>query len=185
MTHRQGLRVTGVVRTVADLLRREARDGALVVLESALTYRRVGQVRRTPLTRLDTVTAALAPSLPGTARARRWLQLCDPRAGSPAETIARLRMYDAGLRPESQVALITPDGRRVVLDFLFRREGLAVEIEGYAYHGTREAHRRDIARFNQVLQCPEVRNLLRYSAEDVMYNPAQMIHEIRAALKAG
>ncbi|MFD5738174.1 hypothetical protein ACFXJM_09235 [Streptomyces massasporeus] len=48
-------------------------------------------------------------------------------------------MTDAALRPESQVELFTPAGRRVVLDFLFRREGLAVEIEGYAYHGTREA----------------------------------------------
>jgi very-short-patch-repair endonuclease len=91
-------------------------------------------------------------------------------------------MYDAGLRPESQVELHTPYGRRVVLDFLFRDEGLAVEIEGYAYHGTRDAHRRDVARYNQILQCPEVRSLLRYSAEDVFHRPAQVITEIRTAL---
>ncbi|MER6731176.1 hypothetical protein [Streptomyces puniciscabiei] len=34
---------------------------------------------------------------------------------------ARLRMYDAGLHPESQAELRTPDGSRRVVDFLFRR----------------------------------------------------------------
>ncbi|WP_328769600.1 hypothetical protein [Streptomyces sp. NBC_00286] len=67
-------------------------------------------------------------------------------------------MHDAGLHPESQAELRTPNGRRRYLDFLFRAEGLAVEIEGYAYHGTRESHRRDIARFNEIHQCKEVRD---------------------------
>ncbi|MET9761485.1 hypothetical protein ABZ016_20885 [Streptomyces sp. NPDC006372] len=181
---RYGLRVTSPVRTLTDLVRSLPRDDALVALESAVTYRRVDRVRRAPLAGLDAVAAALAPPSQGSARARRWLGLCDPRAGSPAETVARLRMADAGLRPESQVELFTPLGRRAVLDFLFRREGLAVEIEGYAYHGTREAHRRDVSRFNQVLQCPEVRSLLRFTAQDVFLESERMISEIWAALVA-
>ncbi|MFI6371123.1 hypothetical protein [Streptomyces sp. NPDC050546] len=179
---RQGLRLTSPVRTLTDLLRSLPRDDALVALESAVTYRRVGGVRRAPLVELEAVAEVLALPSQGSARARRRLGSCDPRAGSPAETIARLRMGDAGLRPESQIELFTPAGRRVVLDFLFRREGLAVEIEGYAYHGTREAHRQDVSRFNQVLQCPEVRSLLRFTAQDVFREPDRMIAEIRAAL---
>ncbi|GAA2764756.1 hypothetical protein GCM10010103_37970 [Streptomyces paradoxus] len=179
---RQGLRVTSPVRTLVDLLRSLPRDDAFVALESAVTHRRAGSARRAPLAGLDAVAAA-HPSR-GSAKTRRWLDLCDPRAGSPAETVARLRMADTGLRPETQVELFTPLGRRVVLDFLFRREGLAVEIEGYAYHGTREAHRRDVSRFNQVLQCPEVRSLLRFTAQDVFHRPAGMLAEIRAALLA-
>jgi very-short-patch-repair endonuclease len=93
-------------------------------------------------------------------------------------------MRDAGLRPESQAELRTPAGRRRFLDFLFRAEGLGVEIEGYAYHGTRDSHRRDVYRFNQILRCPEVRALLRCTAEDVFHRPARMIQEIRAALVA-
>ncbi|MFE9097192.1 hypothetical protein [Streptomyces sp. NPDC007264] len=185
VTERRGLRVTGAVRTLTDLLRTGPRDDALVALESALTYRRVGSVRRAPLIDLDSVSAALEVTPKRAAvRARSWLRLCDPRAGSPAETMARLRLYDAGLRPESQAELLTPAGRRVVLDFLFREKGLAIEIEGYAYHGTRDSHRRDVARFNQILQCPEVRSLLRYTAEDVFHRPAHMIRDIRAALTA-
>ncbi|QWB24957.1 MULTISPECIES: hypothetical protein [Streptomyces] len=179
---RYGLRVTSPVRTLTDLLRSLPRDEAVVALDSALTYRRVAGARRAPLTGLDAVGAALSASSQGSARALRWLGLCDPRAGSPAETVARLRMADSGLRPESQVELFTPAGRRAVLDFLFRREGLAVEIEGYAYHGTREAHRKDVSRFNQVLQCTEVRNLLRFTAQDVFRESDRMIREIRAAL---
>ncbi|WP_282704157.1 hypothetical protein [Streptomyces sp. CC219B] len=181
---RNGLRVTNPARTLADLLRSGPRDVAIVALESALTYRRVNGVRRAPLTRLDAVAAALEAPLQGKVRGQNRLGMSEPRSGSPAETIARLRMYDVGLHPESQAELLTPDGRRLYLDFLFRAEGLAVEIEGYAYHGTRDAHRRDVDRFNQVMRCPEIRSLLRFTAEDVFHHPDRMIREILSALDA-
>ncbi|CAM5475636.1 hypothetical protein SAURM35S_09668 [Streptomyces aurantiogriseus] len=185
---RRGLRVTGPVRTLTDLLLTGPRDDALVAVESGLARRTVDGVRRAPLTDLDTISSALGARVQararGAARACTWLRLCDPLAGSPAETIARLRMYGAGLRPESQVALRAPDGRRTVLDFFFRAEGLAVEIEGYAYHGARDAHRRDVIRFNSLQQCPEVRRVLRFTAEDVFHHPGRMIQEIRALLAA-
>ncbi|WP_245766789.1 endonuclease domain-containing protein [Streptomyces colonosanans] len=184
VVQRWGLRVTEVPRTLTDLLRAGPRDDALVAVESALSRRTVGNARRAPLTTPAALAVALEAPLLGATRARNWLALVDPRSGSPAETIARLRMLDARLHPEPQAEVHTPDGRRRYLDFLFRAEGLAVEIEGYAYHGTRESHRRDVARFNQVLQCPEVRNLLRFTAEDVFHRPAWMIREVRAALTA-
>ncbi|MFI5688708.1 hypothetical protein [Streptomyces sp. NPDC051636] len=182
MGERQGLRITTLARTLTDLLRCGPRDEAVVAVDSALSYRRVAGVRRAPLAGLDSIAAALEVPSRGSARARGWLRLADPLAGSPAETVARLRMYDAGLHPESQAEVRTPDGRSRYLDFLFRAEGLGVEIEGYAYHGTRDAHRRDITRYNQLLQCPEVRRLLRFSAEDVFHRPAYMVEEIRAVL---
>ncbi|MFJ5896593.1 endonuclease domain-containing protein [Streptomyces sp. NPDC093064] len=177
-----GLRFTSARRTLTDLLRAGPRDDAIVAVDSALGYRKVDGARRPPLTGMASVEATLKARSRGTARARTWLLLCDPRAGSPAETIARLRLHDAGLHPESQAEIITPAGRRVRLDFLFREAGLAVEIGGYAYHGTRDSHRQDIARFNQVLQCPEVRSLLRFTAEDVFHRPSFMIEQIRTAL---
>ncbi|KUO14854.1 hypothetical protein [Streptomyces dysideae] len=184
VVQRSGLRVTDVPRTLADLLRAGPRDDALVAVESALGYRNVGGVRRAPLTAPAALSVALEAPFRGAARARRWLGLADRHTGSPAETVARLHMLDAGLRPETQVELQVPGGGRRFLDFLFRKEGLAVEIEGYAYHGTREAHRRDVTRFNQILQCPEVRTLLRYTAEVVFHHPAQILQEIQATLAA-
>ncbi|WP_230396320.1 hypothetical protein [Streptomyces blattellae] len=179
---RQGVRVTEVARTLADLLRAGPRNHALVSVESALGCRRVGGVRRTPLVTPARLALALEAPLLGAVRARRWLRLVDRGSGSPAETVARLHMLDAGLRPETQAEVRTRDGRRRYLDFLFRPEGLAVEIEGYAYHGTRDAHRRDLTRFNEIHQCPEVRTLLRYTAETVFYHPTRMTTEIHATL---
>ncbi|MEV7977147.1 hypothetical protein [Streptomyces sp. NPDC086519] len=181
---RQGLRLTPPARTLADLLRDSPRDEAVVAVDSALSHRRVGRLRRPPILS----PAAIANALEATPRrargGRERLRLTDPLAGSPAETVARLRMYDAGLRPESQAEVRTPDGRLRFLDFLFRKEGLGVEIEGYAYHGTRDSHRRDLTRFNQILRSAEIRSLLRFGAEDVFHRPACMIEEIRAALDA-
>ncbi len=152
---RYGLRFTGVRRALADLLRAGPRDDAVVAVDSALALRTVDGIRRPPLTDVTSVAAELKVGLLGEVRANNWLRMCDPRAGSAAETMARLRTHDADLRPESQAELITRTGRRLRLDFLFREAGLAVEIEGYAYHGTHDAHRRNIDRFNQILQCPE------------------------------
>ncbi|BFO22425.1 hypothetical protein SHKM778_88130 [Streptomyces sp. KM77-8] len=168
---RGALRVTKVPRTLADLLRNGGRDDALVAVESALGYRRVGGVRRPPLIAPSALSVALEAPMSGAVRGRSLLRLVDRGSGSPAETIARLHMLDAGLRPESQVEVRTPSGRRRYLDFLFRAEGLAVEIEGYAYHGTREAHRRDMARFNEIARCPEVRHALRFGAAEVFQGP--------------
>ncbi|MES4906290.1 MULTISPECIES: type IV toxin-antitoxin system AbiEi family antitoxin domain-containing protein [unclassified Streptomyces] len=183
-----GLRTTTVARTMADLLRAGERDEALVAVESAVS-RRPGRSpdaagRRGPCTTLAEIARALesGAALQGTRVAREWLAMADPKAGSPAETIARLRMNDAGLYPESQVPLITPSGRRVFPDFLFREQGLAVEIEGYRWHGSRAQHQRDAARFNEVLACPEVRRLLRFTASDVYRWPRKMIRDIRGAL---
>ncbi|MFD2691490.1 hypothetical protein ACFS5L_42635 [Streptomyces phyllanthi] len=183
---RDGLRVTSVDRTLADLLVTCPRDEALVAVESALAHRTVtdgeSSLRRAPLTRLDRVAASLAERSHGAARARRHLTLADPTSGSPAETMARLRMYDAGLRPETQARVLTGGGRVLRVDFLFRERGVAVEIEGYAYHGRREDHRRDVARFNDLQQSPEVRVVLRFTAEEVFHSPETMLAAIRRAL---
>ncbi|WP_206432585.1 hypothetical protein [Streptomyces sp. ADI93-02] len=74
--------------------------------------------------------------------------LLDPRSGSPAETVARLRLRDAGLHPVTQAVLHTPSGRTLRPDFLFPAQGLVVEVEGWAFHGSRKAHAADLRRFN-------------------------------------
>ncbi|OKK06229.1 hypothetical protein AMK26_09255 [Streptomyces sp. CB03234] len=181
-TVRRGLRVTTPVRTVGDLMRRGPRDHALVCADSALAKRVVHGVRRPPLLGRADLHAELASARKGGVAAREWLALADPASGSPAETIARLRMHDAGLHPESQPQFWTPEGQRIQPDFLFREQGLVVEIEGYAYHGTREAHARDVHRMNALQACPGVRQVLRFTATDVLHRPDYVIATIRQAL---
>ncbi|MEU9999000.1 hypothetical protein [Streptomyces sp. NPDC050848] len=180
---RGGLRATGPARTVGDLIRScGTRERAVVVADSALSRRTVRGVRREPLVHHGDLAAELAVPRPGAARARRWLRLADPACGSPAETVARLHMRDAGLRPESQPLLRSRSGRTLRPDFLFRTVGLAVEIEGYAFHGTRQAHDHDIRRFNDLADCPEVRRVLRFTARDVFRRPDAVVATIRAVL---
>ncbi|MFE7551106.1 hypothetical protein [Streptomyces gardneri] len=181
---RRGLRVTTPARTVGDLIRScGSREEAVVAADSALARRVVGGVRREALVRYEDLAAELAAPRAGGPRARAWLPLAEAASGSPAETVARLRMRDAGLRPESQPPLCASEGGRTLRpDFLFREAGLAVEVEGYAFHGTRRAHERDVARFNALQSCPEVRRVLRFTAREVFTAPDRMTATIRAAL---
>ncbi|MER5962936.1 hypothetical protein [Streptomyces sp. NPDC002057] len=180
---RRGLRTTTPARTVGDLIRAAgSREEAVVVADSALARRAVDGVRREALVRYEDLTAELAAPRRGARRARSWLPLTEAASGSPAETVARLRIRDADLFPESQPPLRTAGGRLLRPDFLFRAEGLAVEVEGYAFHGTRRAHERDVARFNALQSCPEIRRVLRFTAGEVFHHPDRMTTTIRAAL---
>ncbi|WP_407560346.1 hypothetical protein [Streptomyces sp. 184] len=178
------------MRTLVDLLRTAERDAALVAVESALTRRPMGPGGAWPrrwrerVTDLHAVSEAVAGAgrRRGVVAARERLALVDPRSGSPAETVARLRMHDAGLRPLSQVPFTAPNGRRIRVDFFFPAAGLVVEIEGYGYHGGRAAHLADVERFNDLGRCREVRRMLRFTANDVFERPQRMLHTIRAAL---
>ncbi|MFF7437623.1 hypothetical protein [Streptomyces sp. NPDC008122] len=182
-SNRRGLRTTTPARTVGDLIRAsDTREEAVVVADSALARRAVEGVRREALVRYEDLAAELAAPRRGAARARTWLRLTEPASGSPAETVARLRMRDAGWLPESQPTLLTAAGRPLRPDFLFRAAGLAVEIEGHAFHGTRRAHERDVARFNALQSCPEIRRVLRFTAREVFRHPDRMTATIRAAL---
>lgn len=183
---RRGLRVTSPARTVADLIRAAAtREEAVVVADSALSRRFVAGLRREPVVDREELAAALAePRRPGGPRARRRLPLAHAGSGSPAETVARLRMRDVGLFPEVQPALRTAAGRVLHPDFYFRAAGLVVEIEGFAFHGTRQAHERDVRRFNELQNCPGVRRVLRFTAREVFGRPDRMTATVREALRA-
>lgn len=158
-----------------------------MAVESALTRRPSGRspgTRRPPLTTLDAIRAALdrSPRIRRTRTACVSLALASQLSGSPPESLLRLRFHDAGLHPAQQERLRAPDGRTVIPDFLFLAEGLAVEVEGYEYHGGRTAHARDLARFNALAGIPGIRRILRFSARDVRARPEAVVRVVQAAL---
>lgn len=170
-----GLRVTTPARTAADLLRALPAHDAVCAADTLL---------REGLVDLPAVAAALDKAR-GTRHIRRaWTSYArlDPRSGSVAESKARLVLADAGLRPRSQPVLIDRIGQRVRVDFWFPA-GVAVEIEGYAFHATRERHGADIARFNDLARLADV-TVLRFSWADVFARSAAMVATVRAALAA-
>ncbi|MFC5722162.1 hypothetical protein ACFP1Z_18520 [Streptomyces gamaensis] len=170
-----GVRVTTVVRTIGDLLRTLPLHEAVIAADSVLGK---DLARRTEIK--EGLKAGRGRS--NTGGALFALGLATHLSESVAESKARLEMRDAGLFPELQVAVVTSNGGTRRLDFFFREEGLAVEIEGFTWHGSRRAHQADTARFNELSGCAEVRQVLRFTRDDVFYRPRLMIRTIRQAL---
>ncbi|HZJ39846.1 MAG TPA: DUF559 domain-containing protein [Demequina sp.] len=83
----------------------------------------------------------------GTARRRAWLRrMASDVAESPLETVARVGFVTAGLAVREQV-VIRGVGR---IDFVVE-ESVAVEVDGWEFHQSRDAFERDRARDRALL----------------------------------
>lgn len=88
------IRCTDAVRTMADLVPRLPRNGAVAALDSALN---LGLLVPNDLL----AARQIAAGRPGCAIASGWWELADGRAQSPLESWVRLNCHDAGLRPDA------------------------------------------------------------------------------------
>ncbi len=112
----------------------------------------------------------------GTARKR--LAKADGLSESVPEISARLLFESAGLKFRRQVQ-IAGVGR---VDFLI--EGwLVVEINGFQFHSSREAWRRDMSRSN--IAQTQGYAVLSYPPEQIWNNPDAVLREIRVMLERG
>ncbi len=125
-----GVLVTSIARTLADLARFLPFEQALVPADAALHGHRVTR-------------AELAASLDGAARrpgnpaARRVLAFARPGADSPGESRSRLAIHRAGLPdPALQHEVRAPDGRVLGrVDFWWEEFGTAGEFDGRIKYG--------------------------------------------------
>lgn len=134
-----GLYVASALRTVLDCALLLSLEAAVSVADHALHVERIG---------LADLAAAVKSRRrqPGARRLAQVLELCDGRAESPGETLARLLLAPVlpGLRP--QVKLRADDGRLLArFDLADEELRLVVEHDGRAGHEGRAAddHRRD------------------------------------------
>ena len=160
-----GLPVTTARRTVEDCATWLPEPDAVVPLDHVL---RCGAVE--------------PDDLAGSSLLRRRAALADARAEPPLESLARLVFRRAGLAPELQ-AIITDGGRFVArVDFLFRDQCVVVEVDGFEYHADRSHFRRDRERLNALAVLGF--EVLRFSWDDVVHRPHQMLATIRRTLRA-
>jgi hypothetical protein len=138
-----GVPVTSPERTLVDCLRTLPAAGALVVADSL--FRRGADP--------DEVSRIMSASRGkrGMVQARRLLEVCDPRSGSPGETATRLVAIDDGLpRPECQMEVRTPTTTRFV-DFGWPDVGVGVEFDGEVkYSGGEHGDPQDVLRAQQL-----------------------------------
>jgi hypothetical protein len=122
--------------------------------------------------RAGTLRRLLAAHVPGSTAAanvleERFLAICD-EAGVP--------------RAELNVPMRLPDGTRIVVDALWRRQRLAVEVDGWGTHGRRWAFERDRRR-DVGLTVAGFRPA-RFTRDQVMREPAYVKRAIRVLVTA-
>jgi hypothetical protein len=146
-----GLRVTTIARTAADLARSGDLPAALVAMDSALRLELGRQVpdlesrlRRGTLPRaavdearsLLLAAAAAMRGWPGARTVFAGVAHADPASASPFESWSRGWMLAVGLpSPELNVPVLGASGRRYFGDFVWREHGLIGEADGVAKYG--------------------------------------------------
>lgn len=169
-----GIPVTSGVRTVLDLCRCLPLEQAVAAGDSALRKRRVS------LPELVDAAAQLPPAL-GRPQARAVVARLDPLSGSVLESLCRLLLEDAGLRP-FETQHVVRVGRRTIgrVDFAWPEQRLVVEVDGFAFHADRETYRNDRRRGNALVLAGW--RVLRFSWEDVVGSPELVVAQVRRAL---
>lgn len=155
--------VTSRERTLVDCMRNLPFDEALAIVNSAL--------------RADDVTVAELRALALATRGRgrqRIIAVADAASGRPANPFESVLQAQAllvpGLRVEPQFEITLPDGVRVHPDLADDDLMIAIEAEGFAWHGESAALTRDCRRYNQLAVLGW--QVIRFSWAQVNHQPA-------------
>lgn len=161
------LPIAGIEDTVIHGLTCLPEVDAIAMVQSAMTQHGVPRA---------VLEAELTANYYGPARKR--LAKADGLSESVPEISARLLFEAAGLSFTRQVQI--PGVGRV--DFLVDR-WLIVEINGFEFHSSRAAWRKDMARSNTAQA--QGYAVLSYAPEQIWNGPENVLQEIRAVLKRG
>jgi very-short-patch-repair endonuclease len=169
------LACTAVARTVLDLSRSLPFSEAVVAADSALRMALVSDEELTE--RLSSARGR------GASAARTVARNLDPLSGSVLETLLRLALREAGLRPVTQHVIRDTSGAFVArVDFCWPESRLVVEADGYAFHADRAAYRRDRDRLNELERLGW--RVLRFTWEDVRSRPLHVVNLVLECLDA-
>lgn len=160
------LRVTNPALTVLDLI---PTLGSIAVDEAL----------RRKATTLDQLraTLALTPKRRGNKSRREILRDSRDQPWSPLERKAHQVLREAGIRGWYTNFWLMIDGRAIFLDVALPSAKIAVELDGFAYHGQREAFHQDRLRDAKLTALGW--HVLRFSTETLHLMP----DALRSALK--
>jgi very-short-patch-repair endonuclease len=165
-------RVTGKLRTVLDCARTLPFAAGLAVADSALQLRAVD--------RSQLMVGAAELSGPGCRRARQVAAAADGRAESPLESVLRALLIEAGIDGFEPQVVVRDCGFSARIDLGHPELLIALEADSFAHHGTRRALTRDCRR--HVSLTIRGWRLLRFSWEDVMFDPDWVVDAIRQVM---
>jgi Protein of unknown function (DUF559) len=173
ITKRNGLRVTTIERTLADLCV-NMDPTEVVVLADAATHHRLTSIKSLA------ATADRSAGRAGVAVLRRVIGHIEPAAESPMETRLRMLLVLAGLpRPIAQRSIHDRWGRILGRPDLYYPDAkLGLEYDG----GTHRTSLVDDNRRQNRLLAEGVR-LLRFTAADIYNRPSSVVEEVRSILE--
>jgi hypothetical protein len=174
VTRSKGFPVTTPARTWRDLAAVLEPPALLAVADQLVDGRCVlGDLERQLQAR---------PTGRGAARARAVLPVADPLAESPMESVLRWLIHDAGLpRPVLQHSIRDAAGLFLGrADFAWPDRLVLVEFDGNV-HRERDVFVNDARRQNRLIA--DGWTVLRFTSADVLGRPAEVIAEIRRALR--
>lgn len=169
-----GIQVTTVHRTLADLALGASRESGVGILDAALNQGRIGP-EHLPVIRL------MMRGRPGVRRAATWWDLLDERAESPLESRIRLILLDAGLGPETLQHVVWDAGRAIArLDLAWPSRKFAVEADGASAHDGPAPLYRDRERQNALVALGW--RLIRLTWADAL-SPVRVVQEVGRHLR--
>lgn len=172
--------ISNLARTAVDLMRDGTRAEAVAVADAAM---HTGVERA----ELEAVTRHCR-QWPNAVQAREAVAFADPRAESPAESLARLTCADDGIFPDLQISLYDAFGEIGRVDLLLRALRIVVEVDGAIkrldpYCGdARRAMEEQEARERRLRDAGWT--VIRTTWHELTYAPEQFIARLRAAMAA-
>jgi very-short-patch-repair endonuclease len=120
---------------------------------------------------------------PNAARLRKYAALLRQGAASNLEVLFHLLMKEHNITGWEANAPVTDGGLTVaVADALFKDAALALEIDGWSAHRSKDAFQRDRTRQNALVQAGY--KVLRFTYDDITKRPYYCVGEIKRALIA-
>jgi len=174
---RRGLAVVSrplALMRAAVELERERPGAGVVLIDRAKQRQAVSQVDLERVYRRHSETW-------GARRMRDLLDHTGDRAHSELERMAVSLLRAAGITGFTlNYRIRLSSGRAVELDLAFRKHRIAIELDGYAYHASPEAHRADLRRANEIMADGSV--LRRFSYADLAGDPDGFVRTIKDLL---
>ena len=166
-------RLTSLLRTVLDCARILPFGEALAIADAALATGR--------LTRDELESAAAAMRGPGRPNAVRVAAEASRQSESFLESMLRSLLISAGIGGFEPQAVVQTGGARVRVDLGHRAAQVALEAEGYEFHGSPAAFAADCRRYDDLITAGWL--VLRFTYQQVIGDPAWVVQSVRSALR--
>jgi very-short-patch-repair endonuclease len=165
-------RTTSLVRTVVDCARSLPFGEALAVADAALA--------KGIICRPDLVAATTRMRGPGTPNARRVAAAAHAWSGSFLESVLRAVLLEAGIEGFEPQVVVENGSFRARVDLGHRKARIAIEADGYEFHGGRSDFAADCRRYDELVAAGWL--VPRFTYEQVLSDPAWVVATIRRAV---